>query len=74
MLRRGYNVYRVPRAFAESRGWNGCPVPAALASVNWDAEVEAAFPQVAMVNRLPFLPRRCHQAIVDRGFDPATHS
>jgi hypothetical protein len=71
LLPRGYNVYRVTRAFAESRGWNGCPVPAALASVNWDAEVAAAFPQGAKVNRLPILPHRYYNTaeIVDFNLD-----
>jgi hypothetical protein len=69
LLLRGYNVYRVTRAFAEARGWNGCPAPAALASVNWDAEVEAAFPQVAKVNRLPILPRRYYNTAEVVDFD-----
>jgi hypothetical protein len=58
LLLRGFHVYRVTRAYAEARGWHGCPAPPVLATVDWDEEVASGFPQVAKVNRLPILPRR----------------
>lgn len=59
LLLRGFNVYRVTRSFAEARGWHTCANPVAgLGVIDWAAEVDAHFPQVAQVNRLPILPRR----------------
>ena len=55
----GSTFYRVTRAFAEARGWHTCADPVAgLGVIDWAAEVDAHFPQVAQVNRLPILPRR----------------
>jgi hypothetical protein len=70
LLLRGYHVYRVSRAYAEANGWHNCPAPA-LAALDWDAEVAAAFPQVAKVNRLPILPRRFYNddEVVDFNLD-----
>lgn len=70
LLLRGYHVYRVTRAYAEANGWHNCPAPA-LATLDWDAEVAASFPQVAQVNRLPILPRRFYNdaEVVDFNLD-----
>jgi hypothetical protein len=69
LLLRGFNVYRVGRDYAEARGWHGCPAPAELAKVNWETEIEAGFPNVAKVNRLPILPRRFYTPEEATDFD-----
>lgn len=69
LLLRGYHVYRVTRDFAEAQGWQNCPVPAPLASLDWDAEVATSFPQVAKVNRLPIMPRRFYNNAEAGDFD-----
>ncbi|MCC5839943.1 MAG: hypothetical protein JJT96_07455 [Opitutales bacterium] len=71
LLLRGFNVYRVTRAFAEARGWHTCADPlAGIGVIDWRAEVADHFPNVAQVNRLPILPRRYYTNATVSNFVP----
>jgi len=70
LLQYGFNVYRVPRAFAENLGWDGEPPESAALALLADAQAEG----VRRVNRAPVLPTALFDAVsvLDLASDPDT--